>query len=144
MEERWTRDEEGRKKKEGRLGRRKSGGIRFGLEAEERDPGYPGHPGYKKSVLESVSAGSRGVIWSRSWMKSYGETRDEDVHAIDRSSMDCCVLLTNSSLGIRGADSHGHRLCLHARPLDATLYSQMGGTPLRKDVMRPACTGIGR
>ena len=78
MEERWTRDEEGRKKKEGRLGRRKSGGIRFGLEAEERDPGYPGHPGYKKSVLESV-------IWSRSWMKSYGETRDESVDTIDRS-----------------------------------------------------------
>lgn len=81
MEERWTRVEEGRKKKEGRLGRRKSGGIRFGLEAEERDAGYPGD---KKSVLESVSAG-RGGFWSRSWMKSYGETRDEGVDTIDRS-----------------------------------------------------------
>jgi len=31
------------------------------------------------------------------------------------------VLLTNSRLGIRGGYSHGHRLFLHARPLDASL-----------------------
>ena len=31
------------------------------------------------------------------------------------------VLLVKSRLGIRGGYSHGHRLSLHARPLDASL-----------------------